>query len=85
MKMKNNEKIYKYQFYAREVKRLCNMKVSATSVGAMGMVSKGLRKRLWGMDFRERIETMKTTEFLRRLLETCGELLSLRLHRKTTN
>ena len=58
-------------------------------VGALGIVSKSYEKRLIGREIRGGIETRQTTgllrltRILRRVLEICGDLLSLKLQWKT--
>ena len=49
LKVKVSEKLDKYLNLARELKKLCNMKVMMIPivVGAFGTVPKGLEKRLW--------------------------------------
>ena len=60
-------------------------------VGALGTVPKSLEKRLLKLDIGGRIETIQTTVLLKsswilkRVLETGGDLLSLRIQRKTTS
>ena len=54
-------------------------------IGALGTVTKGLLKSLEDMEVGGRVETIQTTEFLRtarilrRVLETRGDLQSLKL------
>ena len=63
------------------------MKVSLILIviGALDRVTKGLIKGLEDLEIRGRVETIQTTallrsaRILRRVLETCGGLLSLRL------
>ena len=58
-------------------------------VGAFGTVTKGLLKALEDLEDGGRVETIQTTallrtaRILRRVLETLGDLLSLRLQWKT--
>ena len=60
-------------------------------VGAFGTVTKVLLKRLEDLEVRERVENIQTTALLRtakklrRVLETGGDLLSLKLQGKTIN
>ncbi len=54
-------------------------------IGALGTVTKGLVQRLEELEIRGRVETIQTTallrsiRILRRVLETWGDLLSLKL------
>ena len=58
-------------------------------IGAFGTVTKGLLKGLEDLEVGGRVETIQTTaslrtaRILRRILETRGDLLSLRLQWKT--
>ena len=91
IKLKECEKRDKYIYVARELKKLWNMQVKIIPIviGAFGIVTKGLLKGLeelevggWG----ETIQTtalLRTARILRRVLETWGDLLSLRLQWKT--
>ena len=60
-----------------------------TGIGAFGTVAKGLLKVLEDLEVGGRVETIQTTELLRmarilrRVLETGGDLLSLKLQFKT--
>ena len=89
--LKECEKKYKYLDFARELKKLWNMEVTIVPIviGALGTIIKGLLKRLEDFEIGGRVETIKTTELLktarilRRVLETCGDLLSLKLQCKT--
>ena len=57
-------------------------------IGAFGTVTKGLLKELRDLEVGRRVETIQTTallrtaRLLRRVLETWGDLLSLKLKRK---
>ena len=64
--MKEGEKIYKYLDFAREPKKLWNMKVTVIPiiVRALGIVPKGLEKRLGKQEIKGRIETILTTALL---------------------
>ena len=81
----------KYLNLDRELKKLWNMKVTIVPVviGALGTITKGLLKGLEDLEVGGRVETIQTTELLRtarilrRVLETWGELLSLKLQWKT--
>ena len=67
------------------------MKVTIISIviGAFGTVTKGLLKGLEYLEVGDRVETiqatalLKMTRILRRVLETWGDLLSLKLQWKT--
>ena len=58
-------------------------------IDALGTVTKGLLKGLEDLEIGGRVETIQTTallrtaRILRRVLETCGDLLSLKLQWKT--
>ena len=87
---KESEKKDKYLDFARELKKLWNMKVTIVSImiGALDTITKGLLKGLEDLEFGGRIETIQTTallrtaRILRRILETWGDLLSLKLQWK---
>ena len=76
---------------ARELKKLWNMKVTIVPIviGALGTITKGLLKGLEDLEVGGRVETIQSTallrraRILRRVLETWGDLLSLKLQRKT--
>ena len=76
---------------ARELKKLWNMKVTIIPIliGAFGTVTKGLLKGLEGLEVGGRGETIQTTTLLRtariprRVLGIWGDLVSLKLERKT--
>ena len=59
-------------------------------IGALGTITKGLLKGLKDLEVGGRIETLQTTallrmaRILRRVLETWGDLLSLKLQWKTS-
>ena len=61
------------------------MKVTNIQIGAFGTVTKGLLKGLKDLEVGGRVETIQTTSLLktarilRRVLETCGDLLSVNL------
>ena len=88
--LKENEKKDKYLDFARELKKLWNMKVTIVPIviGALGTVTKGLLKGLEDLEVGGRVETIQTTallrtaRLLRRVLETWGDLLSLKLQWK---
>ena len=58
-------------------------------IGVLGTITKGLLKGLEDLEIGGRAETIQTTallrtaRILRRVLETWGDLLSLKLHWKT--
>ena len=89
--MKECEKRDKYFDLARELKKLWNMYVTIIpiGIGAFGTVTKGLLKGLEDLEVGGRVETIRTTallktaRILRRVLETWGYLLSLKLQWKT--
>ena len=91
IKLKDCEKKDKYLDLARELKKLWNMKVTIKPIvfDAFGTVTKGLLKGLQAMEVGGRVETIQTTKLLRtarilrRVLETRGDLLSLKLQWKT--
>ena len=93
IKLKECEKKDKYLDFARELKILWNMKVTIVPIviGALGTVTKGLLKGLEDWDLGGRVETIQTTALLktdiilRKVLETWGDLLSLKLQWKTTS
>ena len=77
--MKEDKKKDKYMDLAREQKHIRNMKVMV--IGALEKISKGLED----LEIREQAETTQNTTLsrsawiLRRVLETWGDLLSLKL------
>ena len=87
IKPKECEKMDKYLDLARELKKLWNMQVTIIPIviGTFGTVTKGLLKGLVDLEVDGRVETIQTTallrtaRILRRVLETLGDLLSLRL------
>ena len=87
IKLKECETKDKYFDLARELKKLWNMQVTTIPIvsGTFGTVTKGLLKGLEDLEVGERVETIQTTallrtaRILRRVLETRGDLLSLRL------
>ena len=66
---------------------MLNMKVTIVPIviGALGKITKRLLKGLEDLEVGGRVETIQTTALLRtariprRVLETCGDLLSLKL------
>ena len=91
IKLKECGKKDKYLDLAREVKKLSNMKVTIVSIviGTFGTVTEGLLKRLEDLEVSGQVKTIQTTallktvRILRRVLETWGDLLSLKLKWKT--
>ena len=91
IKQKECEKKDKYLDFARELKKLWNMQVTIIPIviGAFGTVTKGLLKGLEDLEVGGRVETIQTTtllrtaRILRRVLETWGDFVSLRLQWKT--
>ena len=89
--LKESEKKDKYYDLARESKKLWNMKVTIVPIviGALGTITKGLLKGLEDMEIGGRAETiqtivlLRTARILRRVVETWGDLLSLKLQWKT--
>ena len=87
IKLKESENKDKYLDLARELKKLWNMRVTIVPIviGAFGPVTKGLLKGLEDSEVGGRVETiqmtalLKTTTILRRVLETWGYLLLLKL------
>ena len=82
----------KYLNLARELKKLWNMKLTIIPIviGSFGTVTKKLLKGQEDLEVSGRVETILTTTLLRmarilgRVLETRGNLLSLRLQWKPT-
>ena len=91
IKLKECKKKNKYLDLARELKKLWNMRVTIVPIviGAFGTVTKGLLKGLENLQVGGRVDTLqmtallKTVRILRRILETCGGLLPLKLQWKT--
>ena len=87
IKLKVCEKRDKYLDLARELKNLWNMRMTILPIviGAFGTVTKRLLKSPEDLEVGDRVETIQTTallkmaRILRRVLETCGDLLSLNL------
>ena len=65
--LKENEKKDKYLDFARELKKLWNMKVRIVPIviGALGTITKGLLKGLEDLKIGGRVETIQTTALLR--------------------
>ena len=91
IKMKEWEKKDKYPDLARESKNLWNMQVTIIPIviGAFGIVTKGILKRLNDLKVGGWVETIQTTallwtaRILRRVLETWGDMLWHKLEWKT--
>ena len=92
VKSRSSEKGDKYLDFARELKKKkWKLKVSVIPIviGALGTILPKLIKGLGDLETRGQVETIQTTAFLRsawilrRVLETWGDLLSLRLQWKT--
>ena len=89
--LKESEMKDKYLDLARELKKLLNMKVTIVPIviGALGTITKGLLKGLEDLGVGGRVETIQTTallrtaRILRQVLETWGDLMSLKLQWKT--
>ena len=87
IKLKEYEKKDKYLDLVRELKKLCNMKVTIIPIviGAFGTVTKGLLKGLEDLEVGGWVETIQTTtllktaRILRRVLESWEDFLSLNL------
>ena len=87
IKLKEGEKKDKYLDLTRELKKLWNMMMTIIQIviGAFGAIIKGLLKGLEDLEVGGRVETVQTTvllrtaRILRRVLETLGVLLSLKL------
>ena len=76
-----------YTDLARELKKLWNKKVTVIPIviGTLDTVTKGLVQGVEDLEIRGRMEIIQTTALLRsaRILDTCGDLQSLRLQWKT--
>ena len=89
--LKESEKKDKYLDLASELKKLWNMKVTIVPIviGTLGTITKGLLKGLEDLEVGGRVETIQTTallrtaRILRRVLETWGDLVSLKLQWET--
>ena len=89
--LKESEKKDKYLDFAREIIKLWNMKVTIVPIviGALGTVTKGLLKGLEDLEIGGWVVTIQMTalvrkaRILRRVLETWGDLLSLKLQWRT--
>ena len=84
---KKSEKKDKYLHPVRELKKLWNMKVTIILIliGARDTITRGLVKGMEDLEIRWQVGTTHTTallwsaRILRRVLETWGDLLSLKL------
>ena len=91
IKLKESEQEDKYLELVRNWKKLWNMKMTFMPIviGAYGTVSKKLLKLLEDLKVGGRLETFKTAALLRtprvlrRILETWGDILSLKFQWKT--
>ena len=89
--LKECEKMDKYLDLARELKKLWNMKVTIVPmvISAFGTITKGLLKGLEDLEVGGWVETiqmtalLRTARILRQVLQTWGDLLSLKLQGKT--
>ena len=87
IKLKECEKKDKCLDLSKELKKRWNMQVTIIPIefGAFGTVNKGLLKGQEDMEVGRRVETIETTtllrtaRILRRVLETSGDLLSLKI------
>ena len=90
-KLNESEKKDKHQDLARELKKLWKMKVMfiLIVISALGTVTKGLIKGLVDLEITGTVKTIQITALLRsvtilrRIQETWGDLLSLKLQGKT--
>ena len=86
VKIKENEKRDQYLDIARELKKRWNMKMTVIPIvaGALGTIPKGLVKRQEDLEIRGQVETTQVTallrsaRILRKVIETWGDLLSLK-------
>ena len=93
LKIKESEKTEKYMDLARELKKLWNMKLKVLPIviDALGTVLRSLMKEMMELEIRRKIGTIQTStlqrsaRILRRVLETRGDLVSLRLRWKTAS
>ena len=71
VKLKEGETRDKNLDLARELKKLCNMKVTVIPIviNMLGTVTKRLVKRLEKLEIRTQVETIQTIALLRRVLE----------------
>ena len=93
VKVKEREKRDTYLDIAWELQKLRNMKMTVipTVSGALGTVAKRLGQGLEGLEIRERVKIIQATVLLRsggilrRVMETSGDLLLLKLESETIN
>ena len=91
VKLKECEKRDKYLDLVRELRKLWNMKATIILIiiSTLGTVTKGSIQGLEDLEISGRVKTVQTTallrsaRILRRVLETWGDLLSLKLQWKT--
>ena len=91
IKLKEREKKDEYLNFVRGLKKLWNMKVTIIPmvIGALSTITKGLLKHLEYLEVGGWVETIQMTtllrmaRILRRILETWGDLLSLKPQGKT--
>ena len=88
VKLKESEKRDKYLDLARELKTLWNVKATVIPVviGTLGSVTKGLDWRTWKLRTTGNHQTtalLRSARILRRVLDTWGNLLSLKLQWNT--
>ena len=91
VKLENSEKRKKYLKFVWELKKVCNVKATVIPIviGVLYTFSKELVQGLEDLEIRGRVMTIQATALLRsartlrRDMETLGDLLSLRLLRKT--
>ena len=91
IKLKECAKKDKYLDLARELKKLWNMKVTIVPImiSAFGTITKGLLKGLEDLEVGGRVETIqmsslpRTARKLRKVLETWGDMLALKLQWET--
>ena len=87
IKLKECKKKDKYLDLSRELKKLWNMKVTIIPIviGAFGTVTKGVLKGVEDLEFGGWVKTiqtlalLRTARLVRRVQETWGDLLSLKL------
>ena len=87
VKLKENEKRDKYHTLTWELKKLWNLKVTVMPIviGALSIITKRLEQGLEDFEITGWFETVQTTallrsaRILRRVLETSGDLMSLKL------
>ena len=77
-----------YLYLTWELKKMWNMKVTIIPlvIGALGTVTKGLKKELKDLEIRRWVETIQATALLRsarRVLEAWRDLEELKLQWKT--